>query len=594
VADLIAQGPEPQHRWRRTLTEGQWQVLGRGAGTWAVPWDDQISRRHAEFCWRNGVLLVRRLGTARNAMFVRGQESISIELKAGEHFVIGSTTFALADERVNVAVEAPKPLEERAYDTRELDNIKYRHADQRLDVLSRLPDVISGAADDNELFVRLVNMLLAGISRADAAAIVAVDATKSDPGSVHILHWDRRLSATGGRFQPSARLILEAMRRRQSLVHMMGADPSAPAYTVAEGFDWAFCTPVRNESAETWAIYVAGRLVHHEGDSSTPSDPTDLRDDLKFTELVAAILGALRETRKLQRAQAVLSQFFAPVVLSSLADADADKVMAPRQTEVSVLFCDLRGFSRESEKWASDLMGLLDRVSRALRVMTQQILEQGGVVGDFQGDAAMGFWGWPLVQPDAVSRTCLTALGIRAQFQASAQRPDHPLADFQVGIGLATGQAVAGRIGTLDQAKVSVFGPVVNLASRLEGMTKLLHASILMDEATAQAARANLKPEQARFRRLARVKPYGLDTAITVTELLPPLAASPSLSDDQISTYEAAFDAFQEGRWPDAYALLYKIPPEDEVKDFLTVFIAQHNRVPPPNWNGVIPLTSKA
>jgi adenylate cyclase len=268
--------------------------------------------------------------------------------------------------------------------------------------------------------------------------------------------------------------------------------------------------------------------------------------------------------------------------------------MAPRQTEVSILFCDLRGFSRESEKYAHDLLGLLERVSKALRVMTQQILGQGGVVGDFQGDAAMGFWGWPLAQADAVPRTCLTALAIRAQFEANASQPDHPLSDFQVGIGLATGQAVAGRIGTLDQAKVSVFGPVVNLASRLEGMTKILKAPILMDEATAQLARAQMTPQQARFRRVARVKPYGLDTPVTVSELLPPVSAGGHMSDEDVANYEAAFDSFQAGNWPEAYAFLYKVTPKDEVKDFLTVFIAQHNRVPPPGWNGVIPLTSKS
>src|SRR5207237_5676449 len=118
--------------------------------------------------------------------------------------------------------------------------------------------------------------------------------------------------------------------------------------------------------------------------------------------------------------------------------------LAPRQTEGSVLFCDLRGFSREAEKHADDLMALLERVSKALRVMTGNILDQGGVVGDFQGDAAMGFWGWPLVQPDAAALACKAALGIRALFEANARRPRHPLAGFQIGIGIATGQADAG------------------------------------------------------------------------------------------------------------------------------------------------------
>ena len=75
-----------------------------------------------------------------------------------------------------------------------------------------------------------------------------------------------------------------------------------------------------------------------------------------------------------------------------------------------MLFCDLRGFSRRSERDADDLLGLLNRVSRALGVMTHYILEEGGVVGDFHGDAAMGFWGWPIEQPNSIERACRAAL----------------------------------------------------------------------------------------------------------------------------------------------------------------------------------------
>jgi adenylate cyclase len=162
-----------------------------------------------------------------------------------------------------------------------------------------------------------------------------------------------------------------------------------------------------------------------------------------------------------------------------------------------------------------------------------------------------------------------------------------------MGIGIATGRGVAGKIGTSDQAKVGVFGPVVNLASRLEGMTKILRTPILLDEATAELARKQVPPNLARFRHVARVRPYGLETPLTVTELVPPAAEYPELTDAHLAAYEAAFDALQAGNWSQAYDLLHKIPPEDRVKDFLTVFIAQHNRVPPPDWNGVIALASK-
>ena len=184
-----------------------------------------------------------------------------------------------------------------------------------------------------------------------------------------------------------------------------------------------------------------------------------------------------------------------------------------------------------------------------------------------------------------VLRICRAALGIRAEFEATA--------GFHAGIGLATGKAVAGKIGTVDQVKVTVFGPVVNLASRLEGMTKTLRAAILLDEATAKAIRRNVPREVARVRRLAVVRPYGLDTPLEVSELLPPESLYPAVSDRHLDCYESALDAFLAGRWLQAFELLHEIPTEDRVKDFLTVYIAQHNRTPPEDFDGVVPLETK-
>ncbi len=91
-------------------------------------------------------------------------------------------------------------------------------------------------------------------------------------------------------------------------------------------------------------------------------------------------------------------------------------------------------------------------------------------------------------------QACQAALAIRAEFEASSRIENHPLAKFRAGLGIATGRAVAGQIGTTDQVKVTVFGPVVNLASRLESMTKQLQAPILIDEATAERVRSEVSP----------------------------------------------------------------------------------------------------
>jgi adenylate cyclase len=598
MADLIAQGDEAQHRWRRALGEGQPVVLGRAHGVWAVPWDPHVSRRHAALRYERGRLDVVALPDAQNPIFFRGKDSARFKLRPGEHFVIGNTTFTLVDQRVAVTADVAQPVQQQSFSSQYLKQVQFRNPDHRIEVLSRLPDVISRATGDAELRMLLVSMLLAGVPRADTAAVVAVEGPIDTRGgarpAVRVLHWDQRL-LTGGDFQPSERLILEAIRQQQSVLYVWhGSEPSAAQPFTARGnVDWAFCTPVPGKACQGWALYVAGRFHVELPTVPSTSDPHDAREDVKFTEVVAATLSSLCEMRQLQRQQASLSQFFSPVVLETLAVEDPDLVLAPREAEVSVLFCDLRGFTGQTERHADDLLEMLNRVSRALGVMTHQILDQGGVVGDFQGDAAMGFWGWPLKQDDAVLRTCRAALGIRAEFETAAREPQSPLAGFHVGIGVATGKAVAGKIGTVDQVKVTVFGPVVNLASRLEGMTKLLRAPILLDEATAAAIREQVPREVARVRRLAVVRPYGLTAPLEVSELLPPESQYPILSDEHLGYYESALDALLAGRWPEAYELLHRIPTEDTVTDFLTVYIAQHNRTPPEDWDGVIALSSK-
>lgn len=594
MAELIAQGSRPGDRWRRKLPADQKVVLGRDAGEWSAPWEPFLSRHHAELTMHNDVLSVQRVAEAENPIHFWGQETSRFEMGPGAHFVIGDTTFLLVEEQSQTTLTSDHaPLQERTISVPELERIPFRDAHHPIEVLSRLPEVISGAATDSELAVRLVSMMLAGIRRADAIAVVE---TTDDSGAVKVLHADTRVPAMRD-FRPSQRLVREAiLRQQQTVVHVWGAasEPGTATFTAGGNFDWAFCTPVRGEANKGWGMYVAGRFIDANAvNLQAPLEDQELGDDLKFAELAASILSSLRQVRMLQRKQASLSSFFSPAVLRSLGEADPETALNPREAEVTVLFCDLRGFSRHAEKQASALTALLERVSKALRVMTQNILDQGGVIGDFQGDAALGFWGWPLAQPDMVQRASKAALNIRSAFEKAASEQDSPLAGFQVGIGMGTGVAVAGKIGTIDQVKIGVFGPVVNLASRLEGMTKMLRVSILIDETTAKESCCKTPPAVARCRRLAVVKPYGMDKPLTVSELLPPASEYPLLTDEHLAIYEQALDAFLKADWAKAYELLHDIPPQDRGKDFLTSFIIQHNHTPPTAWTGVIPLESK-
>ncbi|MEZ6135155.1 MAG: adenylate/guanylate cyclase domain-containing protein [Pirellulaceae bacterium] len=610
MPDLIAQGPRSNDRWRRTLPDPSVELtLGRSAEPWPVNWDDRISRQHAKIRWNGQRLEVERLEQARNAIFYQGRQQERFSAAIGEHFVIGQTTFTILDQQVHFSHADAPVFAEQTFSAHLLRQNKYKDADRRIEALGKLPEIIAGAANDQELCARIVNLLLQGVPQAAFVAILKLSTAENvqpDRSSathsqatetqheLEILHWDCR-AMTGQNFTPSASLVRSATKTRESVLHVWNRSISSNAsFTQSENVDWAFCTPVVSDACPGWAIYVAGDFAGPiapvpDGDAEADA----LQDDLKFTELTATTLGALRQVRALQRRQDSLRNFFAPVVLEAMAESDPDQVLSPRETEVSVLFCDLRGFSKKSEDASDRLLELLQRVSDALGVMTHHILAGGGVVGDFHGDAAMGFWGWPLQDRNSIKQVCQAALAIRHEFDLASAQPDHPLADFRAGLGIASGPAVAGRIGTTDQVKVTVFGPVVNLASRLEGMTKQLQTSILVDEPTAEWVREHVSSDVLRIRRVAKVLPVGMKTPLVVSELLPPAGPSSILSDEHVAAYEAALQHFQEGDWAEAFRLLHQVPAEDQVKDFLTVTIAQHRRVAPPDWQGVIELPSK-
>jgi adenylate cyclase len=588
---LIAESSDASQRQQHTLAVGTTAVLGRDANSdIVVPWDAAISRRHAVITTKSDHVVVERLPEAANPLFCQGRSVSRCELRHGDQFVIGGTLFRISASGSSPSNSADIPLQEMTFDARALQQIRFRDADRQLNVLMRLPEVISGASSDQDLFFRLGDLLLAGVPHADVVGIVRL----RERDGVELLHGSRRRE-TAGEFRPSTRLVTEAIQRRSSVLHLWRSSANVNAdYTAASELDWAFCSPVPDGRQVTWGLYVGGQHRTSTGSTSVPeAEFAQLQADVKFTELVAEIISSVRRLNWLERQQAGLRQFFAPTILNALGNELNTEVLAPRECDVTVMFCDLRGFSHHAEESAGDLIGLLNRVSQALGVMTSQILEHRGVTGDFQGDAALGFWGWPFSSDESVLQACRAALGIRKVFAESFQQPGHPLANFQMGIGLAHGRAVAGKIGTAEQVKVTVFGPVVNLASRLETMTSQLRAPILLDETLSKLVRDRLDRSEGRVRRLARVLPVGLETPLMVSELLPPVSDFPEFTDEHLARYEQGVDDFIAGRWEDAYRCLHEMPAADRAQDFLLALIALHNRKAPADWDGIVRLHNK-
>lgn len=581
MLELVAQGVEPNSRWRRQLPVDTEIVLGRETRPWSVEWDLNISRHHFNLVSDGESVRVSKLESAANPVFFQGVSADSFTLQPGQHFVVGKTTFTLLSNRAFVTQDVPDPIRQKTFTNEYLRQLPYRDANQRMEVLNRLPKLISSAANVDGLVQQVASMLLAGIPSATTVGVVA-----SDSSGTRLIDWDYR-GSDSIEFQPSERLIRTSVESNQSILHVWSGEGKNAEFTLDYDNDWAFVVPFSGAATPGWGIYVAGRNSMGQGSGHSRQVDADLQDDIKFTELVTSTIANVLLVKSLERQQTSLRPFFAPVVLQAIGEEDPERVLAPRECDVAVLFCDLKGFSKTSEEMAGDLIGLLDRVSQKLGIMTRNILSFGGVVGDFHGDAAMGFWGWPLEQEDSAKSACLASLSIQDELELiSSKNPDLTSRDLEIGMGIATGRAVVGKIGTKDQVKVTAFGPVVNLASRLEGLTRKFGGLILVDQCTAHEL--DRWPESGlSSRRLAKVQPFGLRSSYDIFELRKTV-----LSSEHSNNYTAALDAFESGDWPLAKTIFERCPDDDPARNFLLEFI-RDRRSPPEHWSGVLTDLSK-
>ena len=588
MLELMVNGPEANQQWRREIPAGEVIRIGRAprAG-WAVPWDLLISREHCEIATDGKSINVKRLDAARNPVHFNEVDTQDFNISAGQGFRIGQTVFQLVAVSLSDDLSASH-LEEQSFAPDELKLFKFQNAEERLDVLAKLPEAISATRTDKELAQAAIKVMLDAMPHARAAACVRYPPNMSVEDEPLMMQWDSRTDDIG-RFSPSRRLIHASIERAEGILHIwQDADDSNPAFTVTGNLDWAFSIPFKGEHSKGWALYVSGQFG---APGASAIGESDLKGDLRFTELISDLIGSIRQVKTLESQQAGLAQFFSPAVIEAVRTVGGEDMLEPREADISILFCDVRGFSQKAEE-AKDLRELLDRVSEALGVMTAGIIRYDGVIADFQGDAALGFWGWPGDAEEGPVAACRAAIDIHQSFRRANSHPENPLCGFSVGVGISHGLAIAGRIGTTEQIKVGAFGPVVNMGARLETMSKQLRASIVIDEVTASYVQ-KLPDSDLRCRKLARVRPVGMETDMNVFELLPPIAQDDSVSDETVATYNRAVDAFIGGNWDQSTKLLNSVPAEDHAKEFLLEFTKANNNQPPQNWAGVIHMTRK-
>ena len=179
--------------------------------------------------------------------------------------------------------------------------------------------------------------------------------------------------------------------------------------------------------------------------------------------------------------------YLSPAVIERiLVDPGALKLGGERR-ELTILFSDLAGFTSLSEGLEPEELTAL--LNDYLTDMTDIILEEGGTLDKYEGDAIIAFWNAPLDQPDHAVRACRAA--VRCQRKLAERRPEFRARcgkDLHARIGLHTGQVVVGNMGSRQRFDYTVLGDAANLASRLEGANKAFDTAVMISQATRQAA----------------------------------------------------------------------------------------------------------
>ena len=204
--------------------------------------------------------------------------------------------------------------------------------------------------------------------------------------------------------------------------------------------------------------------------------------------LYGALLAYLREKESREQAVRLFSRFLNPNVVKKIVDqGETIESLSGRTCHISILFSDIRGFTTLAEtRPPQEIVGLLNRYfSRQVEV----IFRHGGTLDKFIGDCIMAFWGAPLEDAQHAAHAVAAALEMERVLLAFQAELGAAGRDFDVGIGINSGTAVVGFIGAEQKLDYTAIGDAVNLASRIEGLTKDAGSRILVSLATVEACR---------------------------------------------------------------------------------------------------------
>jgi adenylate cyclase len=311
-----------------------------------------------------------------------------------------------------------------------------------------------------------------------------------------------------------------------------------------------------------FANLVSGGIIRSvrqllEGTRAVEAGHLDRSIDVTTGDEIGQLAGAFNrmvvQLRVNQRVRETFGKYIDPRVVEGLIDRPNLTAAEGQRRVMTVLFCDLKGFTSLSEGMTPQ--GLVKVMNRYLSIMSEPIRSNRGIIDKYIGDGIMAYWGPPFVdEADHARFACLAALEMIERIATLRQEIPEllgvrgtPMEKCDLRIGVATGEALVGSIGSDVMMSYTVMGDVVNLASRLDGVNKMYGTRNLVCERTIAAARTALE-----VREVDRIVVAGRTLPEVVFEVL---GRRGELTPERLASrdrYQEGLAAYRERRWDDA------------------------------------------
>jgi class 3 adenylate cyclase len=307
-------------------------------------------------------------------------------------------------------------------------------------------------------------------------------------------------------------------------------------------------------------------------------------------ELTRAFNAMVEQLRKSEKMRETFGRYIDPRVVEALVDRPALAATDGQRRVMTVLFCDMKGFTSLSE--AMTPQGLVKVMNHFLSAMSAQIRDHHGVIDKYIGDAIMAYWGPPFTEKGEDARlACLAAIGMLGRI--AALRTELPellgvrtaASECDVRIGIATGEVLVGSIGSEFMMNYTVMGDAVNLASRLENLNKVYGSRCLISEAAMTAA-----GDAIETRELDRLVAMGQSRAQAVFEIM---GCKGELTPAQLllrDRYAEGLAAYRARRWDEARgafnAALEAVPGDQPSLAFIRRIDGFEAKPPEESWDG--------